>query len=180
MRAPAGFAPLKNRLCVGSRTGRSSPRKPRSSTEAAPSFMDGTTPKGVAANRARKCRILDRGMDSCSSGKSRVRGACDEMGLQSNSGARLRAACLCNCARIILNATSHSLNSLVLIRLQLLSSIAAWPRMTQPWLRIRSPNLPLANGRLRRSHLRASVERRALKAQRRDFFEWSCPWRSYP
>jgi hypothetical protein len=84
----------------------------------------------------------------------------------------LRAVSLQHCARIILNVTSHLLNSLGLIRLQLLSLIAAWS-MIQPWPTIRFPNLPLANGR-------ASAERRALKTQSRDFFEWSCPWRSYP
>ena len=27
---------------------------------------------------------------------------------------------------------------------------------------------------------RVSAEGRVLRAQRREFFEWSCPWRSYP
>jgi hypothetical protein len=92
---------------------------------------------------------------------------------------RRAVAPLQHCARIILIVTSHLLNSLVLIRLQPLSSIAAWP-MTQPWLRIRFLNWPLANGRSLKSHLRASAEGRGLRAQRREFFEWSCRWTSYP
>jgi hypothetical protein len=97
------------------------------------------------------------------------------------SGALLRAVSFKHCARIILVVTSHLLNSQeVLIRLQLLSLIAAWPRMTQPWLRIHFPNWPLANGRSLRSHLRVSAEGHALRAQPKEFFQWSCPWSLTP
>jgi hypothetical protein len=88
----------------------------------------------------------------------------------------LRGVSLQHYARIILNVTWHLLNSLGLIRLQLLSLIAAWP-MPQPWPTLRANERPL------RSYLQASAERLALKtlkAQRRDAFEWSCPWRPYP
>ena len=63
-----------------------------------------------------------------------------------------------HCAPIILNATSRLLNSLFPTRLQLLSLIAAWPRMTQPRPANRFPNLPVANRRALTGHQRANAE----------------------